>query len=60
VLGSLDRPLGWPELESKFMTVTEPIYGDNARHLLTNLRNFDQPGRLADIAAILERPTAHL
>jgi 2-methylcitrate dehydratase PrpD len=57
-LGSLDRPLGWPELESKFITVAEPVYGDNARRLLAGLRSFDQPGRLAEIAAMLERPTA--
>ncbi|MBI4190537.1 MAG: MmgE/PrpD family protein [Betaproteobacteria bacterium] len=53
-LGSLDRPLRWPEIETKFMMVTEPVYNKQARALLSALRCFDEPGRLDEIAAIIE------
>lgn len=57
-LGSLDRPLGWAELDAKFMAVAEPVYGNNAAHLLDLFKTFDTRGRLSDIAQVLERHAA--
>ena len=52
-LGSLGRPMGWPELEAKFLTVAEPVMGKDAAALLAALRAFDQPGAMARIDALL-------
>ena len=52
-LGSLDRPLRWPEIETKFMLATEPVYKQHARALFSALRCFDEPGRLDEITAIM-------
>ncbi|MDO8471447.1 MAG: hypothetical protein Q7S49_02460, partial [bacterium] len=53
-LGSLDRPLRWPEIETKFMLAAEPVYRKQTRALLSALRCFDEPGRLDEIAAIVK------
>jgi len=53
-LGSLDRPLRWPEIETKFMLATEPVYHKQARDLFSALRSFDEPGRLDEITAIIK------
>ena len=53
-LGSLDRPLRWPEIETKFMLAAEPVYRQQTRALLSALRCFDEPGRLAEIIAIIK------
>ena len=36
------------------MLVTEPVYNKQARALFSALRRFDEPGRLDEIAAIVE------
>ena len=53
-LGSLDRPLRWPEIEIKFMLAAEPVYRKQTRALLSALRCFDEPGRLDEITAIMK------
>jgi len=53
-LGSLDRPLRWPEIETKFMLAAEPVYHERARALFGALRCFDEPGRLDEITAIMK------
>ena len=55
-LGSLGRPMGWPELEAKFLTVAGPVMGKDAAALLAALRAFDQPGAMARIDALLASP----
>lgn len=52
-LGSLDRPLGWAELEAKFMAVAAPVYGGNAARLLSLLTSFDTRGRLDAVADLI-------
>ena len=57
-LGSLTRPLAWPDLEAKFMTAVEPILRADAARLLAALRSFEAAGRAAEVAALIERNRA--
>jgi 2-methylcitrate dehydratase PrpD len=52
-LGSPGRPMGWPELESKFLAAASPVIGDRSHDLLAALESFDQPDALAQIEAIV-------
>ena len=45
--GSVGHPMGWPDLEAKFLSLAEPVIGGRADALLDVLRDFDKPGRLA-------------
>lgn len=54
-LGSLDRPMSWPDIEAKFIDTVEPINGPSARPLLEALRRFDSPGAADEVAALLSR-----
>ena len=53
-LGSLEKPLRWPEIETKFMLAAEPVYRHQTRALFGALRCFDEPGRLVEIIAIIK------
>ena len=57
-LGSLARPLAWPDLEAKFMTAVEPVLRADAPRLLDALRAFEAAGRLKEVADIIERNRA--
>lgn len=52
-LGSRGRPMGWPELEAKFLMVAEPVMGKRAPALLGALRDFDRPGALDLVVSIV-------
>ena len=54
-LGSLGRPMGWPDLEAKFMMVVEPILRERARPMLTALRDFDRPGALEAVVSMVSK-----
>lgn len=57
-LGSPARPLGWTDLESKFVACTEPVYGARHAALFSALQNFEKPGQLALISSIMGSPRA--
>jgi 2-methylcitrate dehydratase PrpD len=52
-LGSLGRPMRWPELENKFLAAVSPVIGSRSHDLLLALRAFDQPGALEEIEGII-------
>jgi len=54
-LGSPERPLGWDDLQAKFLSLATPVLGGDAARLLEALRGFEQPGRAAEVAAIMRR-----
>jgi len=54
-LGSHDRPLGWTEIEAKFLAAVTPVLGHDAPALLRALRAFDAEGGGAEVEAIIER-----
>lgn len=56
--GSLECPLGWADLDAKFMAVAAPIYGHAAGHLLGLFKTFDVRGRMTEIARVLEARAA--
>lgn len=58
-LGSHGRPMGWPELEAKFLMVAEPGMGRRAHDLLRAVRSFEQPGALEEIVAIVSGGQLH-
>lgn len=45
--GSVGNPLGWPQLEAKFMSLVEPIFHDDTAELFDLLANFERPGAFA-------------
>lgn len=56
VRGSPERPLTWSDLDEKFLQVVAPVLGARvARRLLNALHNFEQPGRMAEIARLTGR-----
>ncbi|MBI4083057.1 MAG: MmgE/PrpD family protein [Candidatus Lambdaproteobacteria bacterium] len=55
-LGNPDHPMGWPEMEGKFMALVEPVLGDRAAPLLAALRRIDAPGALEQAFALAARP----
>jgi 2-methylcitrate dehydratase PrpD len=47
--GSIGNPMGWQELDNKFMALVSPVVSgeENAKALLDVLRNFEKAGSLA-------------
>jgi 2-methylcitrate dehydratase PrpD len=57
-LGSPGNPMGWPDLERKFIALAEPVVGPaRARALLALLQRFEQLGDLDELGALLGRST---
>ncbi len=50
-LGSLGRPMGWAELETKFMTVASPFFGQAARGIFGSIKAIDELGSVEAIAS---------
>jgi len=46
--------MGWDALEAKFLALAEPVLGSRAMPLLRRLRQFDRPGAMAEIFALIE------
>ncbi len=44
--GSIGNPLGWPELEQKFMALVQPTLDEKAKELLEVLRDFQNVGSM--------------
>lgn len=56
VLGHPDNPMDWPDLRTKFDGLVEPELGPQRTEILfACLRNFDAPGSLDKMMAILDR-----
>lgn len=55
VLGSLDRPMEWADLEKKFMDTVEPLMPDEAPRLLDALKRFDSIGAPDEVAALISK-----
>jgi len=55
VLGHPDNPMSWDDLETKFVGVAGPVLGSDTRPLLAALRDFDRPGALAEVLALVAR-----
>ncbi len=53
-LGHPGNPMGWDALEAKFLALAEPVLGSRAMPLLRRLRQFDRPGAMAEIFALIE------
>jgi 2-methylcitrate dehydratase PrpD len=45
--GSIGNPLGWPELDEKFIAVVSGAISGDANELLATLHRFEQPGSMA-------------
>ena len=57
-LGSLGRPMGWSDLELKFRTVAQPVFGRATDTLFDAISRFDQGSSVDVIAATLSsRPS---
>ena len=54
-LGSLDRPMGWSDLEAKFIDTVEPVLGSLAEPVLNALKRFDSAGASEELAQLLTR-----
>jgi 2-methylcitrate dehydratase PrpD len=52
--GSVGHPMGWPDLEAKFLSLAEPVVGTRASALFGVLRDFDKPGRLQEALDIVD------
>ena len=50
--GSIGNPIGWPELDDKFMSLTEPLLGSDARPLLDMLHQFEVQPALEPLFAM--------
>jgi 2-methylcitrate dehydratase PrpD len=44
--GSIGNPLGWSELEQKFMALVQPTLDEKAKELLEVLRDFQNVGSM--------------
>ena len=54
VIGHPDNPMSWDDLRVKFDGLAEPVIGtDKAQTLFDTARNFEQPGSIARISALL-------
>ena len=51
--GSAGNPLQWPQLEQKFASLVEPVYGDAAAGLYDVLANFEREGSMRRLSALL-------
>jgi len=55
VIGHPDNPMQWDDLHTKFQGLTEPILGgDKAEELYGLLREFERPGTLPKVMALLK------
>ena len=53
-MGHPNNPMGWDDLHVKFQGLVEPILGNaKAEELYATLRQFGQPGTLAQIMKLL-------
>jgi 2-methylcitrate dehydratase PrpD len=55
VRGSPSVPLGWSDINEKFLSSTEGLLGPLATELLQILHDFEQPGSLKAMASIIEK-----
>jgi hypothetical protein len=56
VRGSPSAPLGWSDINEKFLSSTEKLLGPTtATELLQILHDFEQPGSLRAMVAIIEK-----
>ncbi len=54
VMGHPDNPMRWDDLRVKFEGLVEPVMGaQKAKTLFDTARNFEQPGSLPQISALL-------
>ena len=51
-LGNPENPMTWEDMRSKFGPLVEPALGEGADALFKGLRDFDRPGRLAEVMAL--------
>lgn len=52
--GSVGNPLGWPQLEAKFMSLVEPLFGAAATaEMFAMLRAFERQGSFARYQALI-------
>ena len=59
--GSIGNPLGWPELEQKFLALVKPILDDKVEKLIGVLRNFQNAGSLDRMFELTSHlPSLHL
>jgi 2-methylcitrate dehydratase PrpD len=58
VRGSPLRPVGWTDLDAKFIAATTPVLGEDAPRLLELLHTFDRPGRMAQAFDLVRGATA--
>ena len=56
--GNPSNPLSWDDLHTKFSALVAPVIGDRAEPLYEALRSFEQPGRLAEVLALVAEPPA--
>ena len=57
--GSIDNPMRWPALDAKFMALTEPLLGGDARDLLDVLHRFERTGSAAELFRIAKEKKNH-
>lgn len=48
-LGNPENPMSWADLREKFLTLVEPVLGSRTVALFDALRDFDKPGRFAEV-----------
>jgi len=53
--GSIGNPMGWAELEAKFMALATPVAGADADALLACLRGFGKPGSMDQLFMLSRR-----
>ena len=51
-LGNPENPMTWDDMERKFMPLVQPALGDDSGRLYQWLRDFDRPGRFAEVMAL--------
>lgn len=53
--GSSGNPMGWPQIESKFMSLVQPELAADAATLFSTLESFEQPGSLRRTLSLVDR-----
>ncbi|MEJ0022999.1 MAG: MmgE/PrpD family protein [Alphaproteobacteria bacterium] len=53
--GSVGNPMDWKQLELKFQSLVEPIYGDNTATLYDLLANFERAGALKQFVSFANK-----
>jgi len=55
VLGHPDNPMTWDDMHTKFAGLVEPVLGaDDSEALWDTMRDFEQPGALAKVLALVQ------